>query len=77
MKNFIDKMYKQMDNNFTRWDYGLLKTYGGIFGLLIGAYFPDFVKDNQVIFGSIFFILLVRYCYLLFVKTNKVEVSPG
>lgn len=71
MKNFIDKLYDRMFENFTRWDFGFLKLYGWTFGIILGAYFPEFVKTYLVVFATIFLILLVRYVYLLFLKKQK------
>jgi len=51
----------------------LLKTYGAIPALILGAYFPAFVKRYLWIFVAVFVVLFLRYCYLLFIKkeTNK------
>jgi hypothetical protein len=57
-----------MQANFTNWDYGFLKIYGLIPGLILGAFFPAFVKEYLWVFVAIFLILLTRYLYLLFVK---------
>lgn len=70
MKYLIDRIYDKMSQNFTKWDYGLLKTYGAIFGLLVGAYFPEIIKQGQFVLLSIFLIILFRYIYLLFIKKS-------
>jgi len=66
--NIITTMFKKVRNNFTDWDVGFLKIYGAIPGLILGAYFPDVIKQNLWVFVPIFLMLLVRYTYLLFVK---------
>jgi len=71
MKNLIKIMYERMFANFTLMDYGFLKLYGFSFGIMLGAFFPAFVKNYLVIFIAIFSVLLVRYCYLLFWKKAK------
>ena len=68
MKNLIDWMFRRMQSTFTMWDYSLLKSYGFIGGLILGAYFSTFVQAYVLVFVAVFLILLVRYCYLLFVK---------
>lgn len=75
MKNLIEKMYDRMFNNFTRWDYGFLKLYGWSFGIILGAYFPEFVKNYVWIFASIFLMLLARYVYVLFLKNENTQVE--
>lgn len=61
---------KVVDTHFTFWDISLLKTYGAIPGLILGAYFPEFVFKYLWLFVAIFSVLLVRYSYLMFVKPN-------
>lgn len=68
MKNLIKNMHEKMLANFTLMDYGFLKLYGAIFGLVVGAFFPTVVKTNLVMLVVIFCLLLIRYCYLLFWK---------
>ena len=77
MKKLIEKLTARMKANFTWLDYGLLKLYGGIFGLIIGSYFPKFVQNNLLMFLGIFSILLVRYCYLLFFKKENLMLSKS
>jgi len=75
MKNLIEKLVARMKANFTWLDYSFLKLYGGIFGLIIGSFFPEFVQNNLWIFVAIFTVLLVRYCYLLFFKKENLILS--
>ena len=72
MKNLFTKFYARMHSTFTFWDYGFLKMYGAIAGLVLGAYFPEFVKNNLIWLVAIFLILLFRYSYLLFFKKIKI-----
>lgn len=73
MKKLILFFKKKMQDAFTFWDIALLKTYGAIPGLILGAYFPDFIKDNLVLFIIPFMILWARYCYLLFIKKLPIK----
>ena len=69
MIKVISYFEKKLNDNFSIWDLGSLKLYGGIFGLIIGAYYPEIVFKYLWIFLLIFLILIIRYMYLLFVKT--------
>ncbi|MFK8006301.1 MAG: hypothetical protein AB8H03_08025 [Saprospiraceae bacterium] len=75
MKNLIKIMHERMLANFTLMDYGFLKVYGAIFGLVVGAFFPTFVKSNLVVFIIIFSLLLIRYLYLLFWKKADLKMN--
>jgi hypothetical protein len=68
MKNIIKYWDKKLRNNFSFWDLGLLKTYGMIPGLILGALFPEFIMKYLWIFLGVFGFLMVRYVYLLFIK---------
>ncbi|MFK7810529.1 MAG: hypothetical protein AB8F74_22170 [Saprospiraceae bacterium] len=65
LMSFFDE---KMKANFTTWDFAFLKVYGALFGLVLGAFFPEFVKAYLFIFVGLFVVLLVRYLYLLFAK---------
>ncbi len=71
MMGLYQMILKRMKDNFTDWDYGFLKLYGALFGMIVGAYFPEFVKSNLIIVIIVFTILLVRYMYLLFFKKTR------
>jgi len=75
MKKFLEHMVDKVRNDFTVWDIGLLKTYGAIPGLILGAYFPQFVKQYLWVFIFIFGVLFVRYVYLLFFKNSEINLS--
>ena len=69
--NPFNPLFKRVRKTYTDWDIALLKTYGAIPGLLIGAYFPEFIVKIQLPLLIVFLIMLVRYVYLLFfVKTD-------
>ena len=68
MRKFLLSMHQNMIKNFTFLDYGFLKLYGAIFGLLIGAYFADIVKSYVLFFLLIFLCLMIRFLWLIFVK---------
>lgn len=73
MKSFLDKIDQKVRLNFTKWDLGFLKTYGAIPGLILGAYFSVFIKKYLLLLCIVFFILMIRYCYLLFFKAVEVK----
>ena len=75
MKKLLKKLMARMKANFTWLDYSFLKLYGGLFGLMIGSFFPEFVQANLWIFVGLFTILLIRYCYLLFFKKESLAIS--
>ena len=72
MNQFLQRIHNRVQSNFTIWDLGLLKTYGAIPGLLIGAYFPEFVITYLWVWVSFFIVLLLRYIYLLFFLKNTI-----
>ena len=48
---------------FTVWDIGVFKTALVVFGLIIGAYVADFVKQYVWYLGALFVLL---YAYLVY-----------
>ena len=68
MKNIIHYWDKKIRNDFSFWDLGMLKTYGMIPGLILGAFFPEFVMQYLWLFVTLFAVLALRYGYLLFIK---------
>ena len=78
MNHFFKFLERKVSANYTFWDIGLLKTYGFIPGLILGAYFPEFVMKYLWLFVVVFAVLLVRYLYLLWKpveKTNNGQVA--
>jgi len=71
MIKFFESIVDKVRNDFTFWDIGLLKTYGAIPGLIIGAFFPEFVKQYIGFFILVFAILFLRYVYVLFLKNKN------
>jgi len=53
---------------FTWWQIGLLKIYLLVAGLMLGAYFSDFIMGWVKLLFGIFVVLLVYFIYLLFSK---------
>ena len=64
---FLKNLENRIKNNFNIWDFSLLKLVGLVFGLLVGAYFADFIKSNYIIFIVILLLLGIRLIY----KLNK------
>jgi len=70
MRDFINTMIEKVRTDFSNFDLGLLKTYGAIPGLIIGAFFPYFIKQYMWILLLIWIPILIRYIYVLFFKQN-------
>lgn len=70
MLRFYNYMIRKMKANFTDLDLGMLKTYGFLGGLIVGAYFPEFIKNNLIIIGGVLALLFFRYVYLIFIKKD-------
>ncbi len=64
-------LFQRMKDNFTDFDYSFLKLYGALFGAIVGAYFPEFIKSNLILFAGVFLLLLSRYIYVLFIKGDN------
>lgn len=73
MFRLLKFLERKVRANYTFWDIGLLKTYGAIPGLILGAYFPEFVFKYMPLFITLFLILLMRYLYLLGKKVDRKE----
>lgn len=75
INTFLRKMDLKIRNDFTFWDLAFLKVYAFIPGLVLGAYFPDSIKNYLWFLLIIFLALASRYFYLLFMKepTHKGE----
>ncbi len=48
------------------WDIAVLKIYCAAFGIIIGAYFPAFVKQYLVVFIGIILITGTKLIYKMF-----------
>ncbi len=73
MNKWFNNFDRKVRNNFTFWDLGLLKTYGAIPGLILGACFPEFVFRYLWVFIVAFILLMIRYLYLLLIKKESTE----
>lgn len=71
MLRLLRTMDHRIRTRFSIWDIGLLKTYGAIPGLILGALFPEFVLQNLWIWIGIFVVLAFRYLYLLLSPDNR------
>ncbi len=71
MISMYQYLMRKMKENFTDFDYGLLKLYGALFGLVVGAFFPEIIKDNLFLIVGVFLLLLSRYIFLLFIKGDR------
>ncbi|MFK8103672.1 MAG: hypothetical protein AB8G15_14155 [Saprospiraceae bacterium] len=68
MIKFLFTLERKMIENFSFVDYAFLKIYGAIFGLLVGAYYPEVVKTYQWFLIGLFLLLLGRFLFLLLRK---------
>lgn len=78
MNHLLKILEQKVKSNYTFWDIGLLKTYGAIPGLILGAYFPEFVIKYFWVFAGFFLVLMFRYLYLLWKpieKTNRSQIT--
>ena len=59
MKAYFNNRVKQAN----MWDIAALKVYVLLIGLVIGAYFSNFIKENVTVFiiGIIVFLFIVMY----------------
>lgn len=71
MRLFIKQMMDKVRTDFTLLDLGLLKVYGALFGLVVGAFFPDFVLRYLPVLIGVFTVLLIRFLYLLWRKPDR------
>ncbi|MCX5780647.1 MAG: hypothetical protein NTV45_07505 [Firmicutes bacterium] len=55
-------------NQYTVWDFGFLKIALFSIGLLIGAYYPQFILSMAGILWPIFLLSLAWILYMTFVK---------
>ena len=68
MKNILKYWEKKIRNDFGVLDIGMLKVYGMIPGLILGALFPEFIMKYLWVILTVFGVMAFRYVYLLFVK---------
>ena len=54
---------KERTKNLSMWDISLLKLYCAIFGIVVGAYISDFVKQYVYIFIIAFVLLGIGLAY--------------
>lgn len=50
------------------WDIGALKVYVLLFGMIIGAYFPEFVMQNLLIIIIVIALLIIKLIWKVFKK---------
>ena len=53
---------------FSIWDIAVFKIYLALLGMILGAYFSQFVKDNIYVFAVIVILSLIWLLYRLFEK---------
>lgn len=60
--------YNGKIKNLDVWDIAAIKTYALLFGLVIGAYTSDFVKQYLLIIIVLIALLLIKILYKVFKK---------
>jgi putative Mn2+ efflux pump MntP len=60
--------YNEKIKKLNVWDIGALKTYVFLFGLIIGAYFPGFVKQYLWVIIILIILLVIKLIYKVFKK---------
>lgn len=68
--NFLIRIEKTIKKNFNIWDLAMIKWVGILFGLLVGAYFPDFIKKNATILIIIIVLIGIRLAYKMLFKKH-------
>ena len=73
MKMGIIEWSNQRIKALNVWDIGILKVYCALFGLVIGAYISDFVKQHVWFFVA----LIILFGLHLSLKFFRRQVDPG
>lgn len=60
--------YNKKLKNLNVWDIGALKIYVLLFGMIIGAYFPEWVMQNLLIIVAVIVLLMIKLLYKVFKK---------
>lgn len=69
--SYLKKIETKIKQNYTIWDIAMTKWVGIIFGLLIGAYYPEFIKSNFISFIIILVLIALKLVYKLTLKNAK------
>ena len=62
--DWYDKKIKSLNV----WDIGALKVYVLLIGMIIGAYFPEWVMQNLLIIVIVIVLLMIKLLYKVFKK---------
>ncbi|MEM7575593.1 MAG: hypothetical protein AAF433_22005 [Bacteroidota bacterium] len=73
MLSLLKEIDHRVRTRFSIGDIGLLKTYGALPGLVLGAFFPEFVLQNLWIWIALFLLIAFRFLYLLLYPKQKQE----
>ncbi|MDD7913858.1 hypothetical protein [Polaribacter ponticola] len=69
--SFLTSLENRIKQNFNIWDLAMIKWVGILFGLLVGAYYADFIKNNTTILVAI--LLLIGF-WLAFKMLKKIKI---
>ncbi len=67
------KYFEKKADRMNFWDIGILKIYVMSIGLVVGAFFPTFIKTYLSVFIAIIVITLTYLMYGLFFRNNEEE----
>jgi hypothetical protein len=65
------KLLRKKVSQLGFWDWGMLKIYAFTAGIIVGAFFPEFVKKNIWVFILIVAITLIWLLNSLFFNKRK------
>ena len=68
--SFLKSLENRIKQNFNIWDLAMIKWVGILFGLLVGAYYADFIKNNTTILVVIVLLIGLWLAFKM-LKKNK------
>mgnify|MGYP000097233209 FL=1 len=68
--SFLKSLENRIKQNFNIWDLAMIKWVGILFGLLVGAYYADFIKNKTTILVAILLLIGLWLAFKMW-KKNK------
>lgn len=65
------KNFKKLVNQMDVWGWGMMKIYAFTVGIVVGAFFPDFIKKYIWIFVIIILISFIWFLNILIFKKRS------
>ena len=66
--SFLKSFEEKVKQNFNIWDVAMTKWVGILFGLIVGAYYPEIIKENATILIVILGLMGIRLFYKMCLK---------